>query len=179
MTAAFPEQIETTRLRFRPPVLQDAEVIFAAYAQDPAVTRFLVWSPHGSIEVTRKFIATCIVSWQNATAFPYVLTNRTSGQILGMLEVRPAGHRANIGYVLAQAHWGQGVMSEAVSAVTELALSTLSLFRVDATCDVENKASVRVLEKSGFIKEGRLARYLVHPNISPEPRDNFMYAAVR
>ena len=37
MTAAFPEQIETKRLRFRPPVLQDAELIFAAYAQDPAV----------------------------------------------------------------------------------------------------------------------------------------------
>ena len=179
MTEAFPEIIETERLRLRPPAPQDAETIFAAYAQDPVVTRFLVWAPHNSIAVTRQFIIICIASWQSARAFAYVLTSRASGQVIGMLEVRPAGYRANIGFVLARAHWGQGIMPEAVRAVVELALSSLALFRVDATCDVDNQASVRTLEKSGFIKEGRLARYLVHPNISPEPRDCFMYAACR
>ena len=47
------------------------------------------------------------------------------------------------------------------------------------SCDVENKASARVLEKVGMQREGTLRRYIVHPNISPEPRDCFVYSKVR
>jgi [ribosomal protein S5]-alanine N-acetyltransferase len=44
---------------------------------------------------------------------------------------------------------------------------------------VDNVGSQRVLEKSGMVREGRLARYIVHPNVDAEPRDVFVYAAVR
>ena len=42
---------------------------------------------------------------------------------------------------------------------------------IDAVCDVDNVSSARVLEKSSFTREGVLHRWLVHPNISDEPRD--------
>jgi RimJ/RimL family protein N-acetyltransferase len=45
--------------------------------------------------------------------------------------------------------------------------------------DVENNGSARVLEKSGFVREGVLGRWLPHPNISDEPRDCYSYARVR
>jgi [ribosomal protein S5]-alanine N-acetyltransferase len=48
-----------------------------------------------------------------------------------------------------------------------------------ATCDVENLASQRALEKSGFNREGRLERYNIHPNVAAEPRACFMYAKCR
>jgi len=179
MAITFPDCIETERLRFRQPVPQDAEAIFGAYAQDPEVCRFMVWVPHKSVESTTQFIVSCIRSWQTSTAFAYILTSKADGEVLGMLEVRPTQHRANIGYVLARAHWGRGLMPEAIRAVAALALSALGFFRMEATCDIENIASARALEKSGFVKEGRLARYTVHPNISPEPRDCWMYASFR
>jgi [ribosomal protein S5]-alanine N-acetyltransferase len=53
------------------------------------------------------------------------------------------------------------------------------VFRIGAVCDVENIGSARVLEKSGFVREGLLRRWLLHPNISDEPRDCFSYACVR
>jgi len=44
---------------------------------------------------------------------------------------------------------------------------------------VENTASARVLEKIGIEREGILRRYIIHPNISSEPTDFFMYSKVR
>jgi RimJ/RimL family protein N-acetyltransferase len=51
--------------------------------------------------------------------------------------------------------------------------------RVQATCDVENTGSWRALEKAGFVREGRLERYTIHPNTDPEPRACYMYARCR
>jgi hypothetical protein len=51
--------------------------------------------------------------------------------------------------------------------------------RVWAVCDSTHLASVRVLEKAGLEREGILRRFIVHPNISPEPRDCFCYSRVR
>ena len=84
-----------------------------------------------------------------------------------------------IGYVLARAHWGQALMPEAVMALADLALATSSIFRLQATCDIDNQASARTLEKSGFVREALLQRFTVHPNISSEPRACFMYARCR
>jgi ribosomal-protein-alanine N-acetyltransferase len=54
-----------------------------------------------------------------------------------------------------------------------------SVFRIGAVCDVENIGSARVMEKAGLVREGLSRRWLVHPNISDEPRDCFSYAIVR
>lgn len=68
-----------------------------------------------------------------------------------MLEARPRSHVVNIGYVLTSTQWGQGLMVEAIQAFTAIALRLPGIFRVEATCDVENRASARALEKSGFV----------------------------
>ena len=93
-----------------------------------------------------------------------------------MLEVRFMGHIIDIGYVLARRHWGNGLMPEAVNALAQSALALPQVFRIQATCDIENFASARTLEKAGFVREARLDRYTVHPNISVEPRACYMYA---
>ena len=51
--------------------------------------------------------------------------------------------------------------------------------RVSGVCDVENLASARVLEKAGMLREGRLRRHTVHPNVSDHPRDVYLYARTR
>ena len=178
-TTLFPHVIETKRLILRRPEQADAGAIFSAYAQDKDVARFMVWRPHTSLEETHAFIASCLASWDCGAAYPYVLTGKNDGAVIGMLEARPKTHLANIGYVLARAHWGKGLMPEAVQSFTELALSLPLMFRVEASCDVENRASARTLEKAGFMREGLLGRYTIHPNISPEPRDCWLYAKCR
>ena len=86
---------------------------------------------------------------------------------------------ADLGYGLARQHWGHGYATEAVQAVVRWALSQEQFYRVWATCDVENLASARVLEKAGMQREGILRRFIIHPNISSEPRDCYCYAVVK
>ena len=96
-----------------------------------------------------------------------------------MLEARTLSHIVDIGYVLAYRHWGKGLMPEAIRALAQAALAVPTFFRVQATCDIENRASARTLEKSGFVQEARLERYTIHPNMGSEPRPCFMYARCR
>ena len=175
----FPDTVATLRLHLRRPVPTDAERIFQTYAQDREVTRYLEWVPHTAVEITKKFIAFCRDRWTNSVAFPYVITRKKDGDLLGMIEVRPNGHRADFGYVLARSYWGDGLMPEAIAAIVKITMGHPTIYRMAATCDVENKASARTLEKSGFSREGLLRRYIIHPNISPEPRDSLLYALTK
>jgi len=174
-----PEIFETARLRLRSPRQEDAKVIFDTYAQDPTVTRYLVWLPHQSITTTEKFIALCIEQWANGSAFPYVITQKSDAQVIGMIDLRPHRHGANVGYVLAKEYWGQGMMTEAARCVFEYALAQRGLYRLQAFCDVGNIGSARVLEKVVMRREGILRRYIVHPAVSSEPRDCYLYAITR
>ena len=87
--------------------------------------------------------------------------------------------KIEVGYALARPYWGKGYMTEIMRTVIDWALTQPDIFRVQAFCDVENIASARVMEKAGMAREGLLRRYVVHPNISAEPRDAYLYAVVR
>ena len=175
----LPNKIETDRLRLRLPTLDDAEEIFLKYAQDPDVTRYAEWAPHSSIVETKEFIRSCVQRLEIGDAFPRVIEIKSDHELIGMIELRIEKHRADFGYVIARAYWGKGYATEALKVVIDLALSHDSVFRVWAVCDVENIASARVMEKVGLEREGILRRYIVHPNISDEPRDCFCYSIVK
>jgi ribosomal-protein-alanine N-acetyltransferase len=177
--AALPENWFTPRLRARPPRPEDADAIFDGWATDADVTRYLTWRPYRRLADMRHFIAECIAAWGAAGRGPWVITRFDEDAVIGMIELRLDGYRAELGYVLCRAAWGQGYMTEAVQTLTQLALHEMPIARVAAVCDVDNVASARVLEKSGLRREGRLARYIVHPNLSDQPRDVYLYARTR
>ena len=174
-----PNTIATSRLLLRIPVLHDADAIFAKYAQDPEVTKYLIWHPHSNINITRDFILNCIQSWETGTSFPWVIAQKSDHEIIGMFELRLDTFRANIGYVIARDYWGLGYATEITNAVIEWALMQESIYRVWATCDTENIASAKVLEKAGMQREGILRCFTVHPNISDKPRDSYCYSIVK
>jgi RimJ/RimL family protein N-acetyltransferase len=146
----------------------------------PEVSRFMMWRPHTEVAETATFIAGCIAAVEAGTRFPYVLALRSDrDRPIGMLEARPLAHKVDLGYVLSPKHWGQGYMAEAVGTLAAHSLGAGRFFRVQAFCDVENVPSQRTLEKAGFLREGRHERFVVHPNLSPEPRACFMYARCR
>jgi RimJ/RimL family protein N-acetyltransferase len=67
-------------------------------------------------------------------------------------------HAVEIGYWLGEAFWGRGIMSAAVRTLTQSVLAEPDLYRVFATVFPWNPASMRVLEKSGYRREGVLVR---------------------
>lgn len=175
----FPDRFTTARLVLRPIAASDAEAIFAAYAQDPEVTRYMVWRPHRDVAETRAYLAGCVTLSPDA-ARVYAIVGRGDGSLCGSLHLRrPAPHRVEVGYCLARASWGLGLMTEALGSVVDWALTHPDLFRIAAVCDTKNPASARVMEKCGLAREGLLRRFMVHPNLSDEPRDCFVHARVR
>ena len=74
--------------------------------------------------------------------------------------MRGAFLSAHLGYWIDQEHQRKGYMTEAVREVTRFAFDVLGLHRVQAAVMPHNTASLRVLEKLGFRKEGESPRYL-------------------
>jgi RimJ/RimL family protein N-acetyltransferase len=162
-----PAIIETPRLVLRRPLVSDAETVFARYAGDPAVTRFLGWRTHSSAADTQMFLACCDAEWRLSGVGPYLIQSREDGELLGSAGLRVSSpQHATIGYLLAQDAWGRGYATEAVRALRDLALR-LGIIRLTATCHPEHRASWRVLEKCGFRREGMLHGHAQFPNVAP------------
>ena len=83
---------------------------------------------------------------------------------------------AEIGYWLGRAYWGRGIMTATVRAVTAYAFASLDLLRVFALPFSDNVASVRVLEKAGYVREGLLRSSAIKAG---QVRDQFLYATIR
>jgi [ribosomal protein S5]-alanine N-acetyltransferase len=82
-------------------------------------------------------------------------------------------HTGGLGYWLGEEFWGHGVMSEAVPAFVNYCFKNFPLHRIYAEAYANNPASARVLEKAGFVLEGRLRKNVVKDG---EVLDSLLYA---
>jgi len=175
-----PETLHTERLLLRLPELGDAEHILSTWSQDPEVMRYLAWRPSADAAEVRAFLEARMQGWkQKQGALSWMIAPRDGGDAMGYLAFTLRDFALEIGYALAREHWGRGYMTEAVRAVVDAAFADPQIFRVYAVCDVEHKASARVLQKAGMSLEGVARRSILEPNLSPEPRDAEVYAIVR
>jgi len=176
-----PEIIETERLILRKPRMDDAPAVFAGWAQYPEVTRFLTWHPHECVTQSEALMKRSIDGWDGDNNFRYLLEIKGCCALAGMIELRleKDPFKMSFGYTGARDQWGKGYMTEAVRASIEWAFQQPGMYRVYATTDVENVPSRRVMEKAGMQCEGILRREGIHPNISPEPRDCYIFSIVK
>jgi len=174
-----PERIETERLILRRPRVEDAAQVFARYASDPEVSRYMAWRLHESPATTRSFLEFSDAEWARWPAGPYLVESRDDGRLLGGTGFAfEAPYRAAIGYVFARDAWGQGFATETVHALVRIARN-IGIVRLYALCHVEHEQSTRVLEKVGFSREGILQRYLEFPNSgNGGPADVWCYARI-
>lgn len=173
-----PEIIDLPRIRLRRPKLSDAEAIFE-YGSDPEVGRYSDWLIQTTIEPVIELLHERRIRWESGTEFYWAITLLEEDRAIGGISCRMDGHAVEFGYLINRRYWGNGFATDASQAVIEWLFSMPSISRVWATCDTENLASARVLEKVGLEREGILRRWAVRPNISSEPRDAFIYSKVR
>ena len=173
-----PEQIETERLILRKPRMDDSHAVFSGWVQDPEVTHFLTWRPHENIGQTESMLARAITAWEGDVRFLFMIALKND-DLIGRIELRIDGHRVELGYVMNRSFQGRGYMTETVRAIIHWAFLQPNIYRVYATTSVDNIASQRVMEKVGMLREGLLRKYIIHPNISDEPRDSYIYAIVK
>ena len=161
--------LSTPRLRLRPPHQEDAHALFAIYA-DPVVARYLTAGPWDSIDIARARIERDLRAMAAGEAICLAIERAEDGRLLGdcsLFHLDAQSRRAEVGYALAAAAWGQGVVQEAVGALLRHAFEVMELHRVEADIDPRNAASARSLERLGFVREGLLReRWIVDGEIS-------------
>lgn len=161
--------LTTPRLLLRPLTAADAQALFATFA-DPETARYWSTPPWTSIEEARKLIDMDMHALPAGEYLRLGLERRDSGDLIGMCSlfqwVRQC-RRAELGYGMHRAHWGNGLMHEALSALLRHGFEQLDLNRVEADVDPRNAGSVRSLERLGFVKEGLLReRWIVEGEVS-------------
>ena len=117
---------------------------------------------------------------RNDLAYPYFIFNNEDEKLVGGLTVtnirRGVAQAGSLGYWMGAAFARQGFMTAAVRALVPFTFSTLKLHRIEAACIPENAASVKLLEKTGFVREGYAREYLC---INGVWQDHLLYAQVR
>jgi RimJ/RimL family protein N-acetyltransferase len=172
-----PDRITGPRLMLRPPVLDDAGALFQRVARDPEVTKYLMWAPHRDVGATRRVITEKLNVGDDERTWAIAL--RHSGEVIGLASCRrPVPHSVEVGYCLGRRWWGKGLMTAALDMLLAALDADRLVYRVWATCSVDNDRSARLLQRAGFALEGRLARHAVYPTMGPEPRDSLLYARV-
>ncbi|MBR4080301.1 MAG: GNAT family N-acetyltransferase [Clostridia bacterium] len=150
--------LETPRLILRPMKMSDAQDIFA-YSKDPEVARHVLWEAHRSISDARLYLRYMLRQYRNGLPSSYGIILKETGRLvgtIGFMWYNEEHASTEVGYSLARHLWNQGLMTEALGAVLDMAFDLMHVNRVEAMHDAANPASGRVMEKCGMRREGTL-----------------------
>ncbi|MHA6802297.1 GNAT family N-acetyltransferase [Salinifilum ghardaiensis] len=168
-------------VRLRPPQLRDARAWSRARVRDR--TYLQRWEPTSVGNWQERHAA---LAWPGQWAvlrgtarrgegLPLVIA--VDGEFAGQLTVgniiRGALRSAWIGYWVTERLAGGGIATCALGMAVDHCFGPVGLHRLEATVRPENGASIRVLEKIGFRREGLFERYL---DVAGQWRDHFVYA---
>ncbi len=143
--------IRTERLRLREFAKSDYDGVYD-YSSDPRVMRFMFFGPRDE-DATREYLDGLIDSQQDVprTRFELAVEHAESGRLIGACDLSLIEHGVfDLGYMLSATHWGRGYATEIAFALADAAFFDLRADRVISTVDINNSASIRVLEKIGM-----------------------------
>ncbi len=152
------------RVRLRWLTEADVPSLFAVFS-DPEVMRYWSSEPMADAGEAKSLLDDIRAHFAARTLFQWGVALSEDDRVVGtctLLHLDGRNRRAEIGYALAREQWGRGLMREALTALLDYAFTTLGLHRVEADVDPENAASLRLLGRLGFTREGVLReRWLV------------------
>lgn len=164
------ERLWITRLRY-----EDAEEIFYAYASKPEATRYVSWPTHESVEDTRSFLTYARAAWERGSDYSFSLRLKSTNRLIGSIGLIHDEGKIQFGYILSPQQWGMGYATEACRTVLAVIRSLPGIYRISTFVDVENMASVRVLQKAGLVQEARLEKWFRFINQGGQPKDCLLF----
>ena len=162
--------IETPRLRIRSFQRSDWQAVYD-YTSDQAVMAYIPEGPF-TAEQARAFVADNTGEQARAVA----VLRKADDMLVGHMPFHPwfAPRTYEIGWVFNRAYHGHGYATEAATALLQYSFEALHLHRIIATCQPENVASCRVMEKLGMRREAHFRKCIKRPN--KEWWDEYFYA---
>jgi RimJ/RimL family protein N-acetyltransferase len=178
MPLVAPDAIDTERLVVRMACETDLPALLEVN-RDAEVTALLPYATWTSMADAEAWYRRMTDIQASGSALQFVVASRSTGTAIGtclLFRFEQASARAELGYVLGRAHWGRGLMQEALGALIDCAFGAIGLRRLEAEVDPRNPASARLLGRLGFTKEGLLRQRWFSKG---EARDVEMYGLLR
>lgn len=170
--------LTTARLTLRPPRRGDEADLYAIHS-DPEVMRYFSEPPWTDPARAVRQIDEDALRFENEESFRFAIILNDTGRQVGnctLYALHRKNRRAEMGFALAHAHWGHGIMHEALHALLAFGFTDLDLHRVEADADPRNAASAATLTRLGFAQEGLLReRWIVAGEVS----DSAMFGLLR
>jgi len=144
----------TQRTRIEPISLDQVDVAYQALS-DPRVYTFIPEEPSPNADTLRKKWTGYLDGPSDASDeqwLNWTVWLQSTDEVIGTLQatVFVNEHRADIAYLFASAHWGQGLASETVEALCAWLYAICEVAVIEAQVDIRNEASYRLLERLGF-----------------------------
>jgi aminoglycoside 6'-N-acetyltransferase len=149
--------LETKRLILRPFQASDCDP-FVTYRNDPLVAQYQGWDTPYSLAQASQFVEAMGQSRPGVPGewYQFALELKASGAMIGdcaFYLLAEDTRQAEIGFTLARPYQGQGYGTESVTRLLAYLFETFALHRVQANCDVENIASMKLMERLGMRRE--------------------------
>ncbi len=161
------QEVRTGRLvTIRPFHPNDIRPFFqAAQESIGEVGVWLPWChPEYSLSDSEGWVLSRDAAWIDQSEFSFVVLERESGHIVGGVGLngvdRSNAHVMNLGYWTRSASTGRGYATEAARLAVEFGFAELELQRIEILVAVDNRASIRVAEHLGGVREGILRNRL-------------------
>lgn len=170
--------IKTDRLSLREISADDVDNFYAIYS-DSEVMRYWSSPPLPNRDAASKLIEEIHEGFKRREHLKWGIARSSDDTLIGSVTIfHPdfTHRRAELGYALGRAHWGKGYMQETLRAVLTYAFETLNFHRIEADVDPRNAASINVLERLGFQREGYLRERW---HVNGEIQDAFFYGLIR
>jgi ribosomal-protein-alanine N-acetyltransferase len=154
------QRIETERLVLRRFSINDADAMYRNWASDQEVTKYLTWSAHTSIEVSKAILADWIESYSKKDYYQWAIVVKSNGDdpigSISAVDMNDDIAMVHIGYCIGRNWWHQGVMSEALKAVMDFFFDVVGFNRIESRHDPRNPHSGMVMKKCGMQYEGTM-----------------------
>ena len=168
--------LETPRLILREFCADDFEALYEIESR-PETARF---EPEKSADDVRQYLeqAALQAPVQPRVHYRFAITVRPDDSVRGLVGMARNIEMTRdweIGWMVHPDEWGKGYASEAARRVLDFAFNELDAHRVIAFCDVENRASERVMQKLGMRREAHMRQTHL---LRGEWRDELLYAVL-
>ena len=147
--------IDTERLLLRQVDKTDVNEIFFLRS-DEKIMKYLDKAPARDLDDAYKYIQMISDLEKNNLDVTWAITLKGNTKLLGTIcfwNIQKEHYRAELGYVLHPEYWRKGFMQEALTVVLKYGFNVMKLHSVEAHVNPNNIASIKLLEKNGFIRE--------------------------
>ena len=150
--------LETKRLVLRQLRYEDGPDIQRYFPAELA--KYYDWWPR-TVAEGRGFVRFFKTGYQEEQSIRWGITLKPNDKVIGTVGFSDFDHfsRAELGYELSLDYQHQGIMCEALRAVIPFGFNEIEMHRIQASVFPQNEASIKLLEKFGFKREGLLRQY--------------------